>query len=292
MRWEMLPDMPEPRAAFAVATFEDRIYVVGGENTTGVLDSLLRFDVRSGTWTRLSAKPTAVADVHAVVLGGKLYIPGGRLSEDPTDITDRFERYDLRAEQWDTLPELPEPRSGYALATLDGKIYVIGGWDGTRYRNDVFEYDPERGSWLPRTEMPTTRAFAAVGIVEDRIFVLGGENEQGALANNEVYTPALEGKSPWSRRAPLPQPRTRFGATVALSSIILLGGDPNSAPAKYNVSTDNWEALEPPTAPIGVQPGVVLLNGKIYGMGGLLAAEQYSSQIQTYQAVYSQFLPR
>lgn len=291
-RWQRLTDMPEPRAAFAIATFEDRIYVVGGENEQGVLASLIRFDVASGTWTRLSAKPTAVTDVRAIVLSGKLYVPGGRRSANPADVTDHFERYDLRAEQWESLPALPEARSGYALVALDGKIYLIGGWDGTRYRNDVFEYDPEREMWHVRSAMPTARGFAAAGIVEDRIFIMGGENEQGALANNEVYTPALEATSPWSRRAPLPQPRTRAGAAVVLSSLIIIGGHPDGAPVKYNVSTDNWETLEPPPTPIGAQPGVVLHNGKIYSLGGQLQANPYSSLIQTYQAIYSQFLPR
>ncbi|WP_026369473.1 Kelch repeat-containing protein [Kallotenue papyrolyticum] len=291
-RWQRLGDMPEPRAAFAIATFEDRIYVVGGENEHGVLKSLMRFDVGSGTWTGLSPKPTAVTDVRAVVLSGKLYVPGGRRSANPTDITDRFERYDLRSEQWETLPKLPEPRSGYTLVTLDGKIYLIGGWDGTRYRTEVFEYDPERESWQMRSTMPTARAFAAAGVVEDRIYVMGGENEHGALTSNEIYTPALETAAPWSRRAPLPQPRTRMSTAMVLSSLILLGGEPTGIPAKYNVTTDSWDELEAPPAPIGAQPGVVLLNGKIYCLGGRLGPTQYSPQMQAYQAIFSQFLPR
>ncbi len=291
-RWRQLPDMPEPRAAFAAVAFEDRIYVVGGENADGVLDSVLRFDASSTTWTKLSSKPTAVTDVRAVALGGKLYVPGGRLSDDPTDVTDRFERYDLRAEQWETLPALPAPRSGYALATLDGRLYVIGGWDGSTFRREVFEYDPERESWQQRADMPTARAFASVGVIEDRIFVFGGENERGPLANNEVYTPALEASDPWSRRAPLPQPRSRFGAAVALSSVILLGGHAGLPPARYNVLTDSWETLESSPEPLGEQPGVVLMEGMIYVLGGRFGMLDYSARMQGYQAVYTQFLPQ
>jgi hypothetical protein len=140
--------------------------------------------------------------------------------------------------------------------------------------------------------MPTARAYASTGIIEDRIFVLGGENERGPLASHEVYTPSLEEGDPWSRRAPLPQPRSRFGTAVALSSIMLFGGEPAAAPIRYNASTDNWDMLESPPAPIGAQPGVALLDGVVYSLGGAESGPAYAVQVQGYQAVYTQFLPQ
>jgi hypothetical protein len=35
-----------------------------------------RYDTISDTWATVTAKPTAVYDVNAVTLGGRIYIPG------------------------------------------------------------------------------------------------------------------------------------------------------------------------------------------------------------------------
>ncbi len=291
-RWRPLADMRAPRAAFAVVPLNDLLYVIGGENESGILGSVERFDARFGTWTQLSQKPTPVTDIRAVVLGGKIYVPGGRRSGDPKEIVDVVERYDPQTERWDVIPSLPGPRSGYALAALEGKIFLFGGWDGERYRDEVFEYDPEGETWIERSPLPTARAFGDAAVVAGSIYVIGGQNESGPVASNEAYTPYQEGAQPWARRAPMPEPRGRLSTAVALSVIHVLGGDsPEMLPAKYNVRTDSWESFAAAPAPLGVQPGVALLDTEVIGLGGKLDAQRYSATMQAYQATFTISLP-
>jgi DNA-binding CsgD family transcriptional regulator len=291
-RWRTLPAPDEARAAFAIAAVNDVIYAIGGENDEGILASVARFDPRFGTWTTLSRKPTAVADVHSVVLGGRIYVPGGRTSPDPADISDVLERYDPRTETWETLAPLPEPRSAYALAALEGKLYLFGGWDGTGYRSEVFEYDPDADAWRERTAMPTARAFAGAAVVDASVYVLGGENDEGDLRSNEAYTPTEEGAQPWARRAPLPTPRSHFGAAAVLTLIHVIGGtDAGAPPLQYNVRSDNWKPFEASPTPVGSQPGVVLVETNIVGLGGMPAAGTYATDMQSYQALFTTVLP-
>jgi DNA-binding CsgD family transcriptional regulator len=91
-RWKELPAAQLARAGFAIASSGDKLYAIGGQGADGVLDRVERYDASLGIWTELSRKPTAVVDVRAVVLGGKLYVPGGRRSNDPSAITTVFER--------------------------------------------------------------------------------------------------------------------------------------------------------------------------------------------------------
>ena len=291
-RWKELPAATDARAAFAIVTVNDVIYAIGGENEGGILASVARFDPQFATWTPLSSKPTPVADVHAVVLGGRIYVPGGRLSADPPNISRVFERYDPRTETWETLPPLPQPRSAYALAALEGKLYIFGGWDGTAYRAEVFEYDPDANRWRERTAMPTARAFAGAAVVENSVYVLGGENESGTLNNNEAYSPAQEGAQPWTRHAPMPAAQSHFGAAAALTIIHTIGGATgDTQPLKYNVRTDNWQSFTAPPVPIGRQPGVVLLETSIVSLGGMASANTYANQMQSYQALFTTVLP-
>lgn len=290
VRWKALPDLPNARAAFALVSVADEIFIMGGENETGVLNSVERYNVTFGSWTNLADKPTPVTDIRAIVLGEKIYVPGGRTSADATAITTRFERYDPRTDSWDQLPDLPQPRSGYALAQVEGRLYVLGGWDGTSYRSEVFEFNPDANEWRERASMPTARAFADAVVINAGIQVLGGENQTGQLAANEVYTPSRENEQPWSRRSPLPWSRSRFSAIVepAFSSIFVLGGDAaNSAPLQYKTDRDRWEPIADPPQAIGSQPGVVQQTGSILVLGGKTGPAQYSASMQSYQAIYT-----
>jgi DNA-binding CsgD family transcriptional regulator len=291
-RWTIMPDAPTRRAAMAVASLANEIYLIGGENEAGVLGLVERFEPRAGDWAELASKPTPVTDARAVVIGGRVYIPGGRLSDDPRDISRGFERYDPRTDTWEPLPELPQPRSAYALATLEGRLYLFGGWDGTMYRAEVFEFSPETGIWRERAPMPTARAFADAAVIEGSIYVLGGENEAGPRTSNEVYTPANDDAQSWSVRAPMPQPRSRFGAVPVLASIIhVTGGQPHDAPLRYTTGTDRWETFTASPQPIGSQPAAVLMEGTIVIVGGKREAGGYENSVQAYQALYTVFTP-
>lgn len=292
-RWLPREPMSMARAGFAVASFDDLIYVAGGEASSGVVALLERYDPGMQTWTSLSQKPTPVTDVKAVVIGGKLYIPGGRRSRPLDDITTAFEAYDFRTDSWEQQPELPSPRSGYGLVTVEGKLLLFGGWDGRSYRAEVLEYDPGTRLWSERTPMPTARAYAEATIVGGTIYVMGGENESGALDNNEQYLPTSEGNRPWTKRQPLPTPRSRFGTAVALNLISVLGGVQQDAlPLQYNARTDSWTSLQPPPQPLGSQPGVIQNDVLTLSFGGKQQNGEYSDQVLTYQSFYSVAFPQ
>jgi hypothetical protein len=285
--------MSSARAGFAIASFDDLIYVAGGEASSGVVALLERYDPGMQTWTSLSKKPTPVTDVKAVVIGGKLYIPGGRRSRPLDDITTAFEAYDFRTDSWEQLPELPNPRSGYGLVTVEGRLLLFGGWDGRSYRAEVLEYDPGTRLWSERTPMPTARAYAEATVVGETIYVMGGENESGTLDDNELYLPTSEGNRPWSKRQPLPTPRSRFGTAVALNLISVLGGvQQDAGPLQYNARTDSWTPLQPPPQPLGSQPGVIQNDVFTLSFGGKQQNGEYSDQVLAYQSFYSVAFPQ
>lgn len=289
-RWRELPALPTPRAGFAVAAIEDQLFVIAGENESGVLNTVARFDTSSQNWVALAHKPNAVTDVRAAKLGEKLYVPGGRRSADAKDISATVERYDPDTNQWEKLADLPQPRSGYALTALEGKLYLFGGWDGTAYRDEVFAYDPKSNTWTELESMPTARAFASAAVIEDSIVVVGGENKAGPVASSEQYTPSQEGTRPWVNRPPMPSPRSHISAAVALSNIYVFGGDNAADSLQYDARDEQWEAFKAPGV-IGSRPGVVLLDDTIMIMGGQVGAGAYSTKFYTYQALFRTLLP-
>jgi DNA-binding CsgD family transcriptional regulator len=77
-RWQALAPMPAARAAMAAAAYDGEIYAIAGEGPEGVSGSVFRYTPETDSWSQLRDKPTPVADVHGVLIGEKIYVPGGR----------------------------------------------------------------------------------------------------------------------------------------------------------------------------------------------------------------------
>jgi DNA-binding CsgD family transcriptional regulator len=260
--WTAHPALPYAQRASAAISFEGRIFVIGGATDSGVTGSAWRYDPSTQTWAPLNAKPTPVQDIGAVVLNGKIYIPGGRLTDG--SITNKLEVFDPALGSWSERRSLPAPRSAYALAAVDGRLYLFGGWDGTKVCDDVFAYDPTTDTWEQRPAMPTARAYASASVVDGNIYVIGGENQGQQLDINEQFSPAKSGDDAWLQRAALPEPRSRFGSAALSNLIFVLGGVPKENPLYYDVRSDSWRAFEAPQTPLGEQPAVAVRDASLF----------------------------
>jgi hypothetical protein len=223
-RWRKLAPLPAGRAGMAAAAYDGQIFAIAGEGPEGVSGSVFRYSPESDSWTQLSDKPTPVADVHAVLIGEKIYVPGGRgVDGRPTNI---LEIYDPRRDAWLAGASLPEAISAYGLADFEGQMYLFGGWDGERTLDAVYVYDPTADTWRAGTPMALTRRDHAAVALVDKIIVLGGRNADGALKDAASYFPSRDagGEDPWADFLDLPEERYGFGAVGVSDTIYVMGG--------------------------------------------------------------------
>lgn len=291
-RWRELPELPAARASFGLAYFDRKLYVIGGEVDGKPSNQVVRYDASTKTWVALSAKPTAVSDVQAIVVGNKIYVPGGRLESGA--ISDHLDVYDPQRESWATLKPLPQPRSGYALVAVEGKLYLFGGWDGAAYHAEVWQYDPDQNTWTTRPPMPTARAFAGAAVtLEGQVYVVGGEDASGPLTVNERFTPAQDndGDNPWTVQAPLPGPHSHMAVTTASDLIFVLSGAAATGDSLlYNSTIDTWQQLKTPLGPNLRDLRAQAVGNNLYILGGR-DANAASARFYEYQALYSVLLP-
>ena len=120
---------------------ENQIYAIGGEAAQGVTGVVEQYDLATDKWLTLPSKP-AVTGIHAAVIGGKIYIPGGRLASG--SMTDILESCDPSQNLWKKLAPLPVALSRYALVAFEGKMYIFGGWDGQKFLASVCECGPSQ----------------------------------------------------------------------------------------------------------------------------------------------------
>ena len=130
---------------------------LGGIRNKGSTGAVEQYDPASDIWTARTPKPTPVYEIQAIIISGKVYVPGGRL--DDTHTSDFLEVYDPRQDVWSRGANLPEPRSAYGLINYEGQIFLFGGFDGQEYSAKVFIYDPLIDEWMEGQPLPTPRGI-------------------------------------------------------------------------------------------------------------------------------------
>ncbi len=291
-RWKSRAPLPIARQGLALVAYEGQVYAIGGESADGVTGVVERYDPETDGWTPLADKSTAAADVAAALIGGEIYVPGGRtFSGSPTNIV---EAYNPETATWEARAPLPVALSAYALAALEGKLYLFGGWDGSAYLNTVYEYDPAQDVWTAKTPMPTARGFAGAAVADGKIYVVGGYDGQEDLAANEEYVPSQDNgqRNPWTVKSSMPVGRAGCGVAVAANIIHVIGGGWEREVAdgvKYNVRTDEWETFEVPMSGQWRSLALAMVDTEIYTVGGWNGG--YMDTNQEYTAIFTVILP-
>jgi len=292
-RWQARAGMPSARTGVAVVAYDDRLYAIGGESADGVTGVIERYDPTANTWETLLTKPLPVADIQAVVIGGKIYVPGGRTVSG--SVTKNLEIFDPGLNSWEHGVDLPTALSAYALTVFEGRLYLFGGWDGAKVTDLAYSFDPRTNSWTALTSMPTRRGFAAAALAGGKIFVIGGKDGLAGSAAVEVYSPDREGKeNPWRSAAPMPAGRYGMGISSVAEIIYVVcgqGQDDSPQPSlAYIPQTDVWQTFETPPVNLGRGLGLALSGEYLYAVGGK-AGTVLLGEILAYQVVYTVGIP-
>ncbi len=168
--WTTRASMPTPRWLLGVvASANGKIYAIGGENETEVLDIVEEYDPISDTWTQKAGMPMARAAFASVAASnGKIYLIGGY--GDDTVVLE----FDPVADTWVQKASLPTGRYMFGAAEVkNGLIYAAGG-EADGPSNTVEAYDLTNDSWVPATSLSGARRGLAVVAVHKFVYAIGG----------------------------------------------------------------------------------------------------------------------
>ncbi len=292
--WIQQESMNENRAAFAVAFVENQLFAFGGETETGITKVSEKFSFAESSWAAIREKPTAVKNINAVSVNGRIYIPGGE--DENGEILSIVEVYNPETDQWTTTSPIPSPRSDYSLVTSEGKIYLIGGWDGLKFTNTVFRFDPDTILWDELKSMKTALGCASAVNVGSEIYIIGGKNESGVL--DEIQAFSVPGdtnpEGNWKKVGSLPQPRHSMGSAYLADTILIIGGtnqdDKQMQNLAYNPVNKSWDDFNSPGNGSLTDPGVASSNTHIFLLGGFEEGKLVNS-FYSFQVIYSILLP-
>jgi N-acetylneuraminic acid mutarotase len=206
--WKALAPMPTKRGSPVAAAVGDKIYVIGGAvagpKETAVhpqrphrsVGTVEEYDPASNTWRERSAMPTPRNHATAGVVGGKIYVIGGRvgaafISAGSSNI-DVVEQYDPATDSWGpSRAKMPSARSAMASGVYGGRIYVTGGEGQDSQRMYTFRaleaYDPASNTWSVLPSMPVSRHGLAGAVLGKRLHMVSGD-VQSAGTGVHVHT--------------------------------------------------------------------------------------------------------
>jgi hypothetical protein len=133
--------LPVPLRYTSVVAVGRKLLIMGGSTPTGASDAIYRFDSATGSVTQIGRLPRAITHAGAAVLGGEVYLVGGR--GDTTEARS--------ASVWAINPatgavraagRLPQPLSDAGVLADGAAIIVAGGHSGAGVQAAIGELVP------------------------------------------------------------------------------------------------------------------------------------------------------
>lgn len=170
--------MLTPRNYFALATYQNKIYCMGGLTNSTLSGINEVYNPASDSWESKTAMPTPRHDLDANVVNGKIYLISGLVQhrwfpnvKGTYELTNITEVYDPATDTWTTKAPIPNAVHDYASTVVNKKIYIISG-------TLTQIYNPETDTWRygAASPFPVDMAGGATiaGVMPQRVYVIGG----------------------------------------------------------------------------------------------------------------------
>ncbi len=188
--WTQKAALPGPRAWPAVAVYDGKIFVFGGDKMgwpppydTETKTSWV-YDPAGDCWSDIAELPNPRSYAAAVTVDNYIYIFGSRALEkdEPLDLSTY--RYDPAKNVYERMQDLPEAAMFIIAAEHDNYIYAVHGQTiGSHFAEGVLKYDVKNDIWrkLNVPQIEKRRYFltqhSTHPAISSRLFVLGGRSE-------------------------------------------------------------------------------------------------------------------
>lgn len=220
--WSAGPSYPSGRKRGAAGAVYDAasglLYVVCGiqnghwDGNVAWLDS---YHVASGVWAQLADAPRVRDHFQAALVGGKIYVAGGRQTSASTGqifntVQAATDVYDIASNTWTTLPspsgDLPHPRAGSMTIVLDERFVLVGGGESLEQdaaHSDVHALDVQNRTWSTWPSFAIGRHGSAIARIDDKLYVASGSGRRGGQPELTSIESALVLGSPAGRATPI-----------------------------------------------------------------------------------------
>ena len=169
--WTSKTAMPTPRAYFGLAAVGTDIYAIGGDDGSGPITTIEKYDTLFNTWAAiLPVMPTARWGLTAATVNGKVYALGGRGQFGAVLTT--VEEFTPVPAGWLTMTPMPVGQA-FLSSVTDGCRIITAGKEGGVAA--VQSFDPATNAWNAMPTLGLTPRFSmGLALVDNNQYVSPG----------------------------------------------------------------------------------------------------------------------
>jgi N-acetylneuraminic acid mutarotase len=251
------------------------------------------------SWQTAASAPTARFEAAGAVVGNKIFVFGGFLSN--FNVHRTYMSYNAANNTWTNLGTMPvDMAESHQELAVDGQfIYIAGGFGGnlntsqnpTQWiSNKVWRYDTVANTFTQITTLPQPRGAGGLDLIGRNLHYFGG-NPADRITNVADHWVYNLDTGVWSTAAPMPNPKDHFSSLVLNGKIYALGGEhghdqlheQQSDMWMYDPATDAWtQRASMPIFKSHMESGTFVLDGKIVMAGGQTHSFQPTSNVVAY----------
>mgnify|MGYP000863847884 FL=1 len=189
--WEPIEDMSTERCATSAVVWESRIYVFGGHDGIGRLNTIECFSPSKNSWENLSLKmkaPIEAGVCHVIGDGKMVYICGKDDVMNNSEVT----TYDFKKQESTFIGKVNTGRVLAKSAKCADKLYIFGGSTATWEKaviSNLEEWKTANYSYITNSELKLMSAATSESFLEDhgqyvsteKVFLFSKDHQPGFL---------------------------------------------------------------------------------------------------------------
>lgn len=275
-----------------ISGLQDVILAAGGMSKNQPTSSVEQYDMRTDTWTDLTAMEVPRYSLAACCHDGNLYMIGGY--SEKIGSLNSVERYSIKEDKWSMVSPMHHARRYHSAGVLYGLLYACGGQSSDAVLSSVECYNPASDSWTFTQPMSSPRMYHGIAEMAGLLFAVGGHTGYKRLNSVEFYDPGI---NHWSTVAPMNIARSIAGVASLGGVIYAVGGYDGKgfldSMEYYDMDLDQW-FVGPAMASKRSALGLVAYCGCLYACSGsfLHSVERYAPGASKWEPVASMQVER
>jgi N-acetylneuraminic acid mutarotase len=185
-QFEVIGNLPVPRADLSAIVLNNHLYVIGGYDGTN-LSSVILTSADGTSFSSAGKLAVPVRYPALVSYQSDIFIIGG--IEQNGTYFDGIQKYDTVSHADIVYSRLPEALAGASAGISDGTIYIGGGANQTGMSNQILALDIASKKILNAGLLNQSEAYASTCGSGSKIWIIGGENN-GSLLSSVQYIEA------------------------------------------------------------------------------------------------------
>ena len=189
-RWHLdIKRMNSKRSCFGAVSinfeYDQRVYIIGGQNENEAIESCEFYSSLRKTWTFFASLkyPRLGLSVSTSPSNRFIYAVGGSSTADSSSYHSYIESYNVHENIWTEILDLKIPRKHCATAVIQNELYVFGGnseADGDLNSVNIYHISLLENSLelLKETSTAEKRVGSATVVHDDSVIIFGGRGDR------------------------------------------------------------------------------------------------------------------